>query len=415
MKRILIIIAGVIVLLGIVVGVYYMFFAPGAATLTVGNPFGDSGAGNATPGSGLPNTDGTLSNAGTELAPRLVKVTDGPVARGTVAVDVQLPVASAANVSDGTASTSSTTPQTTPDVEVHFIDRASGNVYAYIAHARTLTRISNKTLPGVQEASWLSDGSRAYARFLTTSAGGEHIDTYSLDAHGGGGYLLEQDLSQALVVGSSTFFSLLSGTTGSIGTVARADGTNAKTLFSSLLSALVVHPTNGNFFATNKPSSSIDGYAFQVDRASGAFSRILGPFPGLSILPNSSGNSLLFSYIDAGVVHLRVMDVANRTSTALPLATLAEKCTWSTDNLSAYCAVPTAMQGNLPDSWYQGATIFTDRIWKIDLIQRIATLVVDPSQVGKVSVDAVSLTTDPNEDILMFTDKHTGALYAYDL
>jgi flagellar basal body-associated protein FliL len=66
MKRILIIIAGVIVLLGIVVGVYYMFFAPGAATLTVGNPFGDSGAGNATPGSGLPNTDGTLSNAGTE-------------------------------------------------------------------------------------------------------------------------------------------------------------------------------------------------------------------------------------------------------------------------------------------------------------------------------------------------------------
>ncbi|MEO6536426.1 MAG: hypothetical protein ABIT47_01930 [Candidatus Paceibacterota bacterium] len=407
MKRTLIIIAGIIVLLGIIVGVYYMFFAPGAATLTVGNPFDNTGAGNATPSSNLPNTDGTLSNAGTELAPRLIKVTDGPVARGTVAVDVQLPVPG----TDATASTSSTT----PDVEVHFIDRASGNVYAYIAHARTLTRISNKTLPGVQEVSWLSDGSRAYARFLSTSAGGEHIDTYSLDAHSGEGYLLEQDLNQALVVGSSSFFSLLSGTTGSVGTIAHADGTNAKTLFSTLLSSLVVHPTNGNFFATNKPSSSIDGYAFQIDRTSGGFSRILGPFPGLSVLPSPSGTSLLFSYVDAGVVHLRVMDVKNRTSTALPLATFAEKCTWSTDNLSAYCAVPTAMQGNLPDNWYQGATIFTDRIWKIDLTQRLATLVVDPTQVGKVSVDAVSLTTDPGEDILMFTDKHTGALYAYDL
>ncbi|MDB5190013.1 MAG: hypothetical protein JWN49_339 [Parcubacteria group bacterium] len=410
MKRIFIIIAGVIVLIGLLVGIYFLFFSKGAATLTVGDPFGNTGAGTAT-GSGLPNTDGTLSNAGTELAPRLIKVTDGPVARGTVAMDIQLPIPGA----DPTASTSSTTPQTTPDVEAHFIDRASGNVYAYIAHARTLTRISNKTLPGIQEASWLSDGSRAYARFLSSSAGSEHIDTYSLDAHGGGGYLLEQNLSQAVVVGSSTFFSLLSGTTGSVGIVAKADGSNARTLFSSLLSSIVVHPTNGNFFATNKPSAFIDGYAFQIDRATGAFGRVLGPYSGLSILPNSSGTAVLYSYVDAGVVHLRVLDVNSHTTTALPLATLADKCTWSTDNLSAYCGVPTALPSNLPDSWYQGAALFTDRIWKIDLTQRVATLVVDPTQVGNVSIDAVALTTDPAEDILMFTDKHTGALYAYDL
>ncbi|CAN5710167.1 hypothetical protein BH11PAT2_BH11PAT2_08650 [soil metagenome] len=408
MKRTLIIIAGVIVLLGLLVAIYFLYFTGGKATLTVGNPFGDTGSGTAT-NSGLPNTDGALSNAGTAITPRLIKVTDGPVAIGTVAMDVQIPVANA----DQTASTSSTTPQTTPDVEVHFIDRASGNVYAYVAHARTLTRISNKTLPGVQQASWVSDGSRAYARFLSTTAGGEHIDTYSLDARGGGGYLLEQDLSQAVVVGSSTFFRLLSGTTGSVGTIANADGGNSRTLFSSLLSSLVVHPTNGDFFATNKPSSAINGYGFQINRTTGAFSRILGPLPGLSILPSPSGKSLLYSYVSAGVPYLRMRSSTNDTT--LPLATLAEKCTWSTDNLSAYCAVPTAMQGNLPDSWYQGATVFTDRIWKIDLTQRVATLVVDPMQVGNVSVDAVALTVDPAEDILMFTDKHSGALYAYDL
>ncbi len=415
MKRTFITIAGIIVLLGIIAGIYYFFFAPGAATLTVGNPFGDAGAGTITPDSGLPSTDGTLANAGTEIAPRLIKVTDGPIARGVVAVDVQLPVPGTADVTASTSTSTPTTASTTPDVEAHFIDRASGNVYAYVAHARALTRISNKTLPGVQEASWLADGSRAYARFLSTSAGGEHIDTYSLDAHGGGGYLLEQDLSQALVVGTSTFFSLLSGTTGSVGTIAKADGSNSRTLFSTLLSSLAVHPTNGNFFANTKPSYAINGYAFQIDRTTGAFSRILGPFPGLSVLPNSAGTALLYSYTDAGVIHLRAFDIKTHSSTALPVATLAEKCTWSADGLSAYCGVPTAMQGNLPDSWYQGATIFTDRIWKIDLTQRVATLVVDPTQVGKVSVDAVALTTDPAEDILMFTDKHSGALYAYDL
>jgi hypothetical protein len=110
-----------------------------------------------------------------------------------------------------------------------------------------------------------------------------------------------------------------------------------------------------------------------------------------------------------------MIDVATRTTTALPLATISDKCTWSADGRSAYCAVPTNLHGNLPDDWYQGAVTFTDRIWKIDLAQRIATLVIDPSQIGKVNVDAVNIAVDPSEDILTFTDKHTGALYAYDL
>jgi hypothetical protein len=45
----------------------------------------------------------------------------------------------------------------------------------------------------------------------------------------------------------------------------------------------------------------------------------------------------------------------------------------------------------------------------------VATLVLDPKQIGKVNVDAVALTLDPAEDMLIFTDKHSGALYAYDL
>jgi hypothetical protein len=159
----------------------------------------------------------------------------------------------------------------------------------------------------------------------------------------------------------------------------------------------------------------IDGYGFQISRVTGGFSRILGPFRGLAVLPNISGSSLIYSYTDGGTYSLRVLDVKSRSSTALPLATLAEKCVWASDSLSVYCAVPTNMQGNLPDSWYQGTTVFSDRIWKIDLSQRLASLVVDPAQVGNISVDAVNLTLDPAEDVLVFTDKHSGALYAYDL
>lgn len=420
MKRILIIVAGIVVIVGILVGAYFLFFSGKGASLTVGgNPFSGNGSGTVTPGSDLP-TDGTLQNAGTAIAPKFVKITDGPVARGSVAMDVQVPnpnapSAGTSTVSLSTNSTTTAQSATTPDTEVRFIDRTSGNVYSYLSHARTLTRISNKTLPGIQVASWTPDGTRAYAQFLASSDGEEHVNTYSLTASGGDGYLLENDLAEAQVAGSSTLFTLLSGSTGSVGTISKADGSSQRTLFSSVLSALAVHPTTGDLFATNKPSLNLNGYAFDISRTTGSFSRILGPFPGLSVLPSPDGKNLIYSYTSGGTYYLRLYNVATHTSTALPVSTLTEKCAWAANGLSVYCGVPTNLTGNLPDDWYQGVTVFTDRLWRIDLVEHVATLVLDPVQIGKVSVDAVGLTVDPNEDMLIFMDKHSGALYSYDL
>ena len=417
MKRPLIIIASIIVAVGLIFGIYYFFFAGDDATLTVGNPFDGLGSGNILPGDDLP-TEGIEVNAGEDLAPRFVKITDGPVAAGAVAFGIQVPLSGAAPTVVTVGSTSTTTlpaPTTKPDVEVRFIDRASGNIYAYVAHERTLTRISNRTLPGIQEASWIADGSRAYARFLSSNTGVERVDTYALNASGEGGYLLEANLAQAAVSGTSTLVTLFSGSTGSVASISGADGSTSRTLFSSLLSAIVVHPTRGNVFAHTKASAQLDGYAFDVSRTTGAFTRILGPLRGLTVLPNQSGSSLIYSYAEGGIFRLRLLDVVGRTSTALPIATLTEKCVWAANGNSVYCAVPTSMQGVLPDYWYQGAVSFTDRIWKIDVTQRVASLVVDPTEIADVAIDAVALTVDPSEDVLIFTDKHTGALYAYDL
>lgn len=408
MKRALIIVAGVVVVIGVLIAVYFLAFASKKGNLSVGsgNPFSGATSGNAAPSSDLP-TEGTLQNAGTQLAPQFIKITDGPVARGSVAMDVSGSVQSAGTSSSATA--------TTPDVEVRFIDRTSGNVYSYLAHERMLTRISNKTLPGIQMASWTPDGSRAYAQFLSSTNGEEHVSTYALNAAGGDGYLLQNDLAEVQVAGSSTLFTLFAGSTGSVGTIARADGSNQKTLFSSVLSSIVVHPTAKDLYATNKPSSGLDGYAFDINRSTGAFSRILGPFLGLSVLPSPDGKNLVYSYTSSGTYYLQLYNVASHTSTALPVATLAEKCAWAANSQSVYCAVPTNLAGNLPDDWYQGAVTFTDRIWHIDLSQHIATLVLDPKQIGKVDVDAAALTIDPNESVIIFMDKHSGALYAYSL
>lgn len=401
-RRILIIVASIIVVLGLLVGGYFLFF--NNPTLSVGvpnNPFGSSGDRVETE---LLGPDGEpIQGAGTVVAPRLIRISDAPVAKGAVALYIPSVPAATSTESDIPA-----------DVEVRFIERQSGNIYAFRVHDRVLTRISNRTLPGIQEAVWTADGARAFVRYLTRATDGtEHVDTYALPADGGEGYFLEQDLEQVAVRATSTVFSLLANTSGSIGSLSAPDGTNIRTFFTSALSRLRGSFSGGDIVVTTKASSGLDGYAFLVN--GGSFTRILGPFRGLATLPNSEGTSVLFSYVDANRTYLRVLDLATRNTTALPLVTLAEKCVWEPGGRAVYCGVPTAVAGNVPDEWYQGAKTFSDRIWRIDLDTRLATLIVDPGQVASVAIDAVALTIDSESDTLVFTNKKDGTLWVYDL
>jgi hypothetical protein len=399
MKRTLIIVAVIIVLLGIGVGLY-LFLRP-TAHLTVGSSgaFGDTGAGTATT-QGTTPVNTSAGSAGTVVAPNLIKITAGPVSAGEVAFDIP-PV-----------STSSTT-FTPGDVGVRYIDRESGNVYQYYALTRKLTRLSDKTLPGIQVASWLPDGSAAFVQFLAQASGVSHVDTYELPFDGNGGYFLQQDLAQATVIGSSSVFTLTANANGSVGSSASADGSVVKTLFTSPLSSIVGRAAGASIVAVTKASSELDGYAFTL--SGGVFTPILGPLRGLTILPSPSGNIILYSYTDGSALHMAALDLVTGTVTNLPLATLAEKCVWTSNNSSLYCAIPTTVSGNLPDDWYQGAVSFTDRVWRIDLTTRLATLVFDPSTSGNTGIDAVNLTIDPNSQVLIFRNKKDSSLWAYSL
>jgi hypothetical protein len=411
MRRTLLIIAAVIVLLGIGVGIYFLFFR-GNAALTVGGslPIGDLAEGEGeTETSGAQGLGVPLPGAGTDIAPRLVRVSDRPVALGAVAVYVRgtPPVA--------TTSASSTPIGTEPDVRVEYIERESGNIYAYQAHGRTLTRLSNKTLPGIQEAAWLTDGSLAFVRFLERTGNEEHINTYALPANGTGGYFLAQNLEQVLVKGTSTLATLLSTTDGSSASVSTPSGSGLHSLFATALSSVRMAFSGNNYVVATKGSASMDGSAFTVDGKTGSFTRALGPLPGLSTLASPAGRYVLYSYLDRGKLALGVLDIATHVATRLPLATLPEKCTWTLDDTALYCGVPTNASSTLPDDWYQGATAFSDRLWRIDMTGRVATLIIDPKQTADIDIDAVGMTLDRTNDVLVFTNKRDRLLYVYDL
>lgn len=412
MRRILLIIGAVIILIGIGIGIYFLFFRGGPGLVIGPGDFPGSGNTDGEPEDGVVGVQDigvALPGAGTEIAPRFLRISDRPVAFGAAAVFVPgtTPVA--------TTSASSTVVARDPDVRVMYLERESGNVYAFEVHARTQTRRSNKTLPGIQEANWLSDGSLAFVRFLQGTGDDERVDTYALPADGENGYFLEQNLAQVLVKGTSTLVTVRSTTEGSQASVSTPTGGGLRTLFSTPLSSILIGYSGANFVVWTKGSAQANSYAFLVDARTGAFTRALGPLKGFSVLPSPSGRYLLYSYLDRGKLALAALDLSTRIATRLPLATLPEKCAWTSDDRALYCGVPTALPGTLPDDWYQGAVHFTDRIWKIDLGSRVATLVIDPKEAGELDVDAVGLTLDRTNDVLVFKNRRDHLLYTYDL
>lgn len=405
MRRTLIIAAVVIVVLGLGVVAYFYFFpttasvttAPGATTGT-GLPVGGQEAPlpGETTGTG---TSGTAITPGapTEVSARLIKISAGPVVPGEAVVSKA-----------GTASSS-------PEATINYIERQSGNVYAYSTLSKTLTRISNKTIPGIQSAEWLPNASTAFVRYLS-GADFSTINTYALPASGAGGFFLSQNLA-GISVSSTSIMTLASGVNGSSVSTARTDGTHSTGVFTTPLSAIRASFAGKNqYLVYTKPSSSIAGDAFLVD-STGHFSRIAGPLNGLSALASPLGKWVLVSYTLNGTLQMQLISTATGSALPLPVTTIADKCVWASNDSSFYCGIPMSPPStyNYPDDWYQGAMHFSDRIWKIDTAGRYAQLVLDFNKETSAVLDAEALAIDPLGTTLVFVNKNDGSLWSYSL
>lgn len=328
---------------------------------------------------------------------RLAKITAGPVSLGEAVTAVPPKDASS-----------------TPDVAVHFIERQSGNVYRYLVRAGTLTRTSNRTVPGIQSAAWLPNGSLAFVRYLS-GADFSTINTYGLSATGGAGFFLPQNLSD-ISVASTSILMLSSGVNGSVASLARPDGTASKQVFATPLSQLRASLLGKTeYLAVTKSSWAVAGTAYRVD-AAGRFSRIAGPQSGLAALPSPLGKWVLVSYVSNDTLQLELVSMATMETIPLPVGTIADKCVWTAGDEAVYCGVPqNPPPGRYPDDWYQGAVSFSDRIWKIDVEGRFAQLVLDFSKEDTGAFDVTGLAIDKNVSVISFVNKLDGSLWAYSL
>lgn len=397
MKRVLAIATAVIVIVGLGIATYFYFFAdssgvavaPGGYTLPTAGQSAQFAEGDSD----------SSSSAGTPspVSARLVRISAGPVVPGEL-------------VTDRKAADASSTPETA----VWYIERQSGNVFTYFARAKTLARTNNKTVPGIQSADWLPDASFAFVRYLSGDDFST-INTYALAATSSDGFFISQNLSD-IAVSATNILTLASGVNGSVASLMRTDGTRSSELFTTPLSSVRVSFAGKNqYLVYTKPSATLDGDAFLVD-GSGKFSRVAGPLSGLAALASPSGKWVFVSFVNGATMLSKLVNTLTGESLALPIATIADKCVWTNDDSSLYCGVPVNPPlASYPDDWYQGAVQFSDRIWRIDVSNRYAQLVLDFNKETGGELDAEALAVNPSKTDIVFVNKNDGSLWTYSL
>jgi len=310
---------------------------------------------------------------------------------------------------------------------LEFVDRANGNVYQYLPQSQSgqPTRLTDTTIPKIEEVKWSPTGNNLVYRYLDNN-NTDTIDSFSGTITGtstGGnlrqiaGTFLSVDLAQmAVSPKGDKIFGLWKKNdgSGSFGVLSNLDGTNKKQIFNSSASSWNISwPTNTLVTFTTRPTYKDYGYLFFFNTQTYSFERILGDIAGLSTLTNSDGSLIAYSRSQDKAFSLNIYDTKNKTDESIPLATLADKCVWSTKNTNIlYCAVPQSIPSDTyPDAWYQGTEFFQDNIWMIDANSGVTTQLYQIGVNESASIDAMNLTISPDDKYLSFSNKNDLSLW----
>jgi hypothetical protein len=439
-KTIIIFISVFIVIAAIVFGIYFYSQSNNTANqngnTTTGyqsfNPFG-SGTTTQNPG----NVGTTVQNTTTPpvTTPGQIAISDSKFHQLT-----NFSVAGATFFEDTrpiTATTPATATTTTPPVQkidgkvvktpvvtplqkfetvpaLRYIERVTGHIDEMYLDTKAVSIISNSTIPAIYEGVFDSKASTVIYRYLSSDT--NDIESFMATLGGTQGEFLPPNITDLSVSpDKSRFFYITQNQNGVTGTIRQFGQTKKTQVFtSSYTEWLSQWAGNQKVYLTTKASYASTGNLFSLNTTTGTLTSLLGPIEGLTTLANNDGSQILYSTSTTTGPVLSVFDVAKHVSTNLDVSGLPEKCVWSADNVTVYCAIPSNISGQeYPDSWYQGTTSFNDSFIKINISTLQQTTIAD-SNAGTV-VDGTHLFLDDKEGELYFINKKDSTLWSLDL
>lgn len=309
-------------------------------------------------------------------------------------------------------------------VVVRYAERATGHIIDVNPVTLERTKITNNTYPKIYEAYFKKDATGVIYRSLKDTSDIIVNTSISLiPPKATSTDILYTLLSTTLIgdIGDITVINdnTLVYTTKDTGSVIHSGfgGEKQTNLFTSQFTDWKVNPLGTNILLTTKASAGVAGYSYILNIKGGGLNKILGPLNGLSVSPSSDGKMVAYSYGEDGRTYFRTLDLIKKSVSEIIPVTLGEKCVFSNRTTGIMiCGVPVGGIGpNEPDSWYQGSTHFTDRVWRFNTETGFTDVLADPKKEFNVELDVENAYLSPDEDYLFFTNKNDLSLWALKL
>lgn len=298
---------------------------------------------------------------------------------------------------------------------LRFVARSNGHIYQQYLDTKDSGKISNTTIPTIHEAIFANEGQFIMYRYLNDVD--ETIQSFfgTLGGSESGEFLPENIQSVATAPSGGEFFYLVPIGNDIAGYISSFSNSKKTQIFTSAFTEWEPQWTQQNsIFLTTKPSYLFRGSVYSLNKLTGGFTKIFGGVYGLTTLSSDSNNLILYTDTGSGRPQLGIYNMTDRSFSSIGLNSIAEKCVWSQNGATLYCAVPNNIpNGQYPDSWYQGLVTFNDSIIKINTNNLSSITIIDTEEGG--GIDGTHLTLSPDEKTLFMINKKDSTLWSLDL
>jgi hypothetical protein len=349
--------------------------------------------------------------------PRLRQVSEGPVIAAYVSeADTHSGIVGPAATSTNDAGIENT---------IRYVELGTGHVYEGSTFNRDIKRLSNTTIPRINEAQFV--GLNRILMRYTDDLGNfklfsaEIVDNASQNASTPKrlqGTFLPDGVQYIDVGPDGQIVWLQTIPNGTRVVTTNATGDDQTQIYSSVLSEWRVdwHGATNEVILQSTPSYESFGMAYTLDVQTGDLRPYGAARKALQVLPTPDRSRALVSLVADETTQLYLWSRDDNEYIELVPQTFAEKCVYAQVRDVFYCATPVQeIAATEPDLWYQGVSSYRDDIWVIDGQTGAAELAVSPSGVSDDPIDIVDLSISNDEQFLYFRDKDTRSLWTFQI
>ncbi len=303
--------------------------------------------------------------------------------------------------------------------KVKYYSQSDGRVYQSDLNGSNLNRISETVIAGLVEVLWSADKDEVITIFKEDGIFEKYYYNYKTNQAKKLDYNLRW-IDWAPQADKIAYHYYNPHNQANNISIADPDGSNWENILDLRMNDLIVEWISDQMLGIrNKPSSAKMSAVYTLNIRNKEFTKVINSSYGLSALWSPKGDKLIFSETDSQgqKARLKFADLGDGSIQQLNFFTLPEKCVWSQDNRTLFCAVPKIIPetAKLPDDYENNQVTFKDNFWKINLDTQEVTEIYQIQEEDIQFYDAESLYLPIMEDYLLFVNKKDGLLYSLDL